>query len=86
MLTGLKTSGSRSSEFLVTILNVIAQIALAWSGTISDGTAAKLGVVGTIAYILSRGLAKYETRTVVAAPGQPVAAPVVQPAPPPPVQ
>lgn len=60
MLTGLTTAGAKSSEFLVTVLNVVAQIALAWSGTISDGSAAKFGVVGTIAYIVSRGLAKYE--------------------------
>jgi hypothetical protein len=33
-----------------------------WSGTISDGSAAKYGLAGTIAYVLSRGLAKYETR------------------------
>ena len=59
---GLTTAGAKSSEFLVTVLNVIAQIALAWSGTISDGTAAKYGLVGTIAYVLSRGLAKYEQR------------------------
>lgn len=58
----LKTPGAKSSEFLVTILNVVAQIVLAWSNTISDGTAVKLGVVGTIAYVLSRGLAKYEHR------------------------
>jgi hypothetical protein len=59
---GLMTPGARSSEFLVTVLNVIAQIALAWSGTITDGTAAKYGLAGTVAYVLSRGLAKYEQR------------------------
>lgn len=69
MLTGLTTPGARSSEFLATVLNVVAQIALAWSGTISDGTAAKLGVAGTIAYVLSRGLAKYEQRPGGAPPG-----------------
>lgn len=62
MLSGLQTPGAKSSEFLATVLNVIAQIALAWSGTITDGTAAKLGVLGTIAYVLSRGFAKYEGR------------------------
>jgi hypothetical protein len=60
MLTGLTTPGSRSSEFLVTILNVIVQLILALTNTISDGSAARLGVAGTIAYVLSRGLAKYE--------------------------
>jgi hypothetical protein len=60
VLTGLTTPGSRSSEFLVTILNVIVQLILALTNTISDGSAARLGVAGTIAYVLSRGLAKYE--------------------------
>lgn len=62
MLTGLTTPGAKTSEFLAAVLNVVAQIALAWSGTISDGSAAKLGVAGTIAYIISRGFAKYEQR------------------------
>ena len=63
MLTGLTTPGSRSSEFLVTVLNVIVQLVLALTNAISNGTATKLGVAGTLAYVLSRGLAKYETRT-----------------------
>ena len=60
MLKGLTTPGAKSSEFLVAVLNVVAQIVLAWAGTISDGTAAKYGLAGALAYILSRGLAKYE--------------------------
>ena len=71
MLTGLTTPGARSSEFLAAALNVIAQIALAWSGTIADGTAAKLGVLGTVGYIVSRGLAKYESRPGPAPPAPP---------------
>lgn len=55
--------GFRTSEFIVAVLNVVAQIVLAVSNTISDGTAAKYGVAGTLAYILSRGLAKTVTRT-----------------------
>lgn len=62
MLTGLTTPGSRSSEFLLTILNVVAQIVLAWTNTVSDPTATKLSVAGVIAYAISRGLAKYEGR------------------------
>ena len=62
MLAGLKTPGAKSSEFLLTILNVIAQCALAWSNTISDGSAVKMGLLGTIAYVVSRGLAKTEPR------------------------
>ena len=68
MLTGLATPGARSSEFLVTVLNVVAQIVLALADTISNGTAVKLGVAGTLAYVLSRGLAKYESRPESAAP------------------
>lgn len=74
MLTGLTTPGARSSEFLVTVLNVVAQLVLAFANVISDGTATKLGVAGTIAYVVSRGLAKYETRGPV--PQPPVQPPV----------
>ena len=74
MLTGLTTPGSRSSEFLVTILNVIVQLILALADVISNGTATKLGVIGTVAYVLSRGLAKYEGR-----PGVPTVPPQVPP-------
>ena len=62
MLTGLTTPGSRSSEFLVMVLNVIAQVVLAVTNTLSAGTATKYGVAGAIAYAISRGLAKYEQR------------------------
>lgn len=62
MLSGLVTPGARSSEFLVTVLNVIVQVILALTDAINNGTAVRLGVVGTVAYVLSRGLAKYEGR------------------------
>ena len=62
MLTGLTTPGSKSSEFLVAILNAVAQLILAATGTLSDGTATKYGLAGALAYIVSRGLAKYEQR------------------------
>ena len=65
-MSGLTSPGARSSEFLVTVLNVVAQAALAWSNTISDGTAVKYGTAGAIAYAISRGLAKYETRNPAA--------------------
>ena len=68
MLTGLTTPGSRSSEFLVTLLNALVQLILALTDTISNGTATKLGVLGTIAYVVSRGLAKYEGRPTVPTP------------------
>lgn len=62
MFTGLTTPGSKSSEFLLTVLNLIVQLVLALTDVLSNGTATKLGLAGTIAYIISRGLAKYETR------------------------
>ena len=68
MLAGLNTPGAKSSEFLVTVLNVLGQIVLAWTGTLSDGTAVKYGVAGTIAYAISRGLAKYEQRSTTPTP------------------
>lgn len=75
MITGaLSTPGAKSSEFLVVvILNTIAQIVLAWTGTIADPTAAKLGTAGAIAYAISRGLAKYETRNQSSTPPTPPA-------------
>jgi hypothetical protein len=74
MLTGLTTPGARSSEFLVVVvLNTIAQIILAVTSTISDGTATKYGVAGAIAYAISRGLAKYEARPGPNPPSPPAA-------------
>lgn len=75
MLTGLTTPGTRSSEFLVTVLNIVAQLILAYTNTVSDGTATKLGTAGVLAYVVSRGLAKYEGRPV----GTPPVPPVVPP-------
>jgi hypothetical protein len=75
MLTGLTTPGSRSSEFLVTVINVIVQLVLALTDAVSTGTATKLGVAGTIAYVVSRGLAKYEGRPNVPTPPVPPAPP-----------
>ena len=71
MLAGLTTPGAKSSEFLVMILNVIAQIILAATDTLSSGTATKYSVFGIIAYAISRGLAKYEGRGTVPAPPPP---------------
>ena len=57
--------GLRTSEFLAAAANLIVQVALAWNGTLTDGTATKYSVAGAIAFILSRGLAKYEPRPPV---------------------
>ena len=70
-LSNLTTPGTRSSEFLVTVLIIVADVCLAWAGTIGDGTAAKYGLIGSVGYVISRGLAKYETRTVPAQPAPP---------------
>ncbi len=74
-LSNLTTPGTKSSEFIVTVLLVVADVALAWAGTIGDGTAAKYGVIGSVAYVVSRGLAKYETRPVAAPPTDPAPVP-----------
>ncbi len=81
-LSVVTTPGTKSSEFLVTVLIIVADVSLAWAGTIGDGTAAKYGVIGSVAYVISRGLAKYETRPVGAAPSAPAPAPPTTLAPP----
>lgn len=58
----LNRPGLRTSEFLITVANLIGQVVLAMQGTVSDGTAVKYTLAGAIAYIISRGLAKYEGR------------------------
>lgn len=54
--------GFRTSEFIVTVLTLIGSIVAALADYISDPTATKLSVAGAVAYIVSRGLAKYEPR------------------------
>lgn len=71
MLSGLKTPGSRSSEFLVAVVTVIVQVVMALADGPTSGTANKAGVAAAIAYIISRGLAKYESRGPVAPPVPP---------------
>jgi hypothetical protein len=56
------TPGLRTSEFKVAALVVLGAILSATQGYISDPTSVKLSVAGAVAYIVSRGLAKYETR------------------------
>lgn len=60
--------GFRTSEFIVALANLIGQVILALNGTVSDGTAARYTLAGAIAYIISRGLAKYEPRGTTGAP------------------
>lgn len=77
----LTRPGLRSSEFAVAAVNVLVQALLALTDYISSGTATKLSVAGAVAFIVSRGLAKYEPRQTTvqsAAPPAPAA-----PAPPP---
>lgn len=54
--------GFRTSEFKVTLLVLAGSILSAWQDYIADPTAVKLSVGSAVAYILSRGLAKYENR------------------------
>jgi hypothetical protein len=54
--------GFKTSEFLVTVLTAISALVAASQDLISSGQATRLGVYGAIAYIVSRGLAKYEQR------------------------
>lgn len=75
MLTGLRTPGSRSSEFLVTVVTVVVQVIMALADGPTGGTANKAGVAAAIAYVLSRGLAKYEGRGTVPPPVTPPVAP-----------
>lgn len=65
------TPGLRTSEFKVTVLTIVAAIVSALQDYVSDPTAVKLGIGASIAYILSRGLAKYESRTSSGAPTPP---------------
>lgn len=66
MVSLLGRPGLHTSEFLAALANLIVQVALAWNGTVSNGTAEHMTVAGAIAFILSRGLAKYEPRPPVA--------------------
>jgi hypothetical protein len=56
------TPGMRTSEFKLFLANIVGQIILALNHTVSNGTATKYTLAGAIAYIISRGLAKVETR------------------------
>lgn len=70
----LNRPGFKTSEFMVAVLNGAGQLALALNGTEANSTAAHYTVYGAIAFIISRGLAKYEARgTVVPAPPVPPA-------------
>ena len=57
------TPGMKTSEFLVAVLTVVGAIVSAASDYLTDPQAAGLSGLGVAAYIISRGLAKLETRT-----------------------
>lgn len=61
----LNRPGFKTSEFLISVLNAAGQLALALNGTETNSTAAHYTVYGAIAFIISRGLAKYEPRQTV---------------------
>lgn len=73
MLSGLTGAGAKTSEFLAMVGNVVAQIALAWTGELDGQQATRYGVYGAIAYILSRGFAKVEARSSTSPPSPPAA-------------
>lgn len=54
--------GFRTSEFIVTLLTILGCIISAASDYISSGNAFKGSAAAAVAYVVSRGLAKYETR------------------------
>lgn len=54
--------GFHTSEFIVTVLTVLGCIISAATDYLSNGNAFKGSVAAAVAYIVSRGLAKYETR------------------------
>lgn len=54
--------GFHTSEFIVTVLVPIGSIVAAAQDYISSGQATKLSTFAAIAYIVSRGLAKFEQR------------------------
>lgn len=67
----LNRPGFHTSEFLIAVANLVGQVVLALNGTVSNGTAVKYTLAGAIAYIVSRGLAKYEQRGNTTPPAPP---------------
>jgi hypothetical protein len=59
----LTRPGFKTSEFLVALLTAVGAVVSWTQDYVSSGTGVKLSVGAGIAYVLSRGLAKYETRT-----------------------
>lgn len=57
------TPGLRTSEFKVAALTVVAAIVSAGADWVSNRFALGAGIVGAVGYVVSRGLAKTETRT-----------------------
>lgn len=54
--------GFHTSEFVVAVINLLGCIIAAAQGYIANGTATRLSAAGAVAFIVSRGLAKYEQR------------------------
>lgn len=63
-----KTPGARSSEYFVTVLTVVWYVVNAWQDYVSTMGSVTLSAPA-IAYIVSRGLAKYEQRGTAVPPG-----------------
>lgn len=54
--------GFRTSEFLVALLTAVGALVAALLDYIGSHDAGTLSVVAAVAFVVSRGLAKYETR------------------------
>lgn len=68
----LRRPGFRTSEWVVTVLTVGWYIVNAWQDYTSNSGAVKLSAPA-LAYIVSRGLAKYEARNTTTPPAPPPA-------------
>lgn len=58
----MQRPGLHTSEFIVTLLTVLSCIISALADYLSTGNAFKGSVAAAVAFIVSRGLAKYEPR------------------------
>lgn len=58
----LSRPGFKTSEFLVALLTAAGSVVAALLDYINSTEATQLSIVAAVAFVLSRGLAKYETR------------------------
>lgn len=68
----LSRPGVHTSEWVVTVLTIAWYVLNAWQDWVSTQSSVTLSVPA-LAYIISRGLAKYEARNTTAPPPPPAA-------------